>query len=364
MKALVCEMCQSNELVKQDGYYVCQHCGTKYTVEEARKLMVEGTVKVDNTEKINNLYQLARQSKITNSYGDMAKYYGAIREECPNDWEAMFYSVIGSARNCKIIAISSAATSIRNVFPSVMEAIESHAAEKEDAAYEVINEAIDTYQMLYLGAKSHYLQFFDNKESGSESFARLSVCFNALLAIDESIPDTASFTPAKSERIKKLYIKACTTAQKMVEDYYDIHYNKYPSLATSSLRTSYQTLIDLAENKIQLYDSTHTKPELRSSSPSTAAPKSGGGCYVATAVYGSYDFPQVWTLRRFRDYTLAETWYGRAFIRTYYAISPTLVKWFGKTEWFKSMWKPTLDRMVERLNSEGVENTPYNDRNW
>ena len=89
-----------------------------------------------------------------------------------------------------------------------------------------------------------------------------------------------------------------------------------------------------------------------------------GGCYVATAVYGSYDCPEVWTLRRFRDNTLAETWYGLAFIRTYYAISPTLVKWFGETAWFKNMWKPTLDRMVERLNGEGVENTPYNDREW
>ena len=87
-------------------------------------------------------------------------------------------------------------------------------------------------------------------------------------------------------------------------------------------------------------------------------------CYVATAVYGSYDCPQVWTLRRFRDYTLAETWYGRAFIRTYYAISPTLVKWFGHTEWFKKMWKGKLDRMVANLNAEGVENTPYEDRNW
>lgn len=49
--------------------------------------------------------------------------------------------------------------------------------------------------------------------------------------------------------------------------------------------------------------------------PSYQAPETNmGGCYVATAVYGSYDCPQVWTLRRFRDYTLAETWYGRAFI--------------------------------------------------
>ena len=55
------------------------------------------------------------------------------------------------------------------------------------------------------------------------------------------------------------------------------------------------------------------------------------GCYIATAVYGSYDCPQVWTLRRFRDHTLAASWYGRTFLHAYYAVSPTLVKWFGRT---------------------------------
>ena len=97
--------------------------------------------------------------------------------------------------------------------------------------------------------------------------------------------------------------------------------------------------------------------------PSRPVPQSNG-CYVATAVYGSYDCPQVWTLRRYRDFTLAETWYGRAFIRTYYAISPTLVRWFGHTEWFKKMWKGKLDRMVANLNAEGVQDTPYEDRIW
>ena len=49
----------------------------------------------------------------------------------------------------------------------------------------------------------------------------------------------------------------------------------------------------------------------------------GNGCYIATAVYGSYDCPEVWTLRRYRDNELAKTWYGRAFIHSCYAISPT-----------------------------------------
>lgn len=93
------------------------------------------------------------------------------------------------------------------------------------------------------------------------------------------------------------------------------------------------------------------------------AQKKSIGCYVATAVYGSYDCPEVWTLRRFRDNILAETWYGRAFIKIYYAISPTIVKWFGHAKWFNHMWRGALDRMVDKLQSNGVESTPYEDEN-
>lgn len=86
------------------------------------------------------------------------------------------------------------------------------------------------------------------------------------------------------------------------------------------------------------------------------------GCYVATAVYGSYNCPEVWALRRFRDNILHETWYGRAFIQTYYAISPTLVKWFGETSWFKKLWRRPLDKLVTKLKCKGVEDTPYSDK--
>lgn len=101
------------------------------------------------------------------------------------------------------------------------------------------------------------------------------------------------------------------------------------------------------------------KKEITSTYSSTV-----GGCYVATCVYGSYDCPEVWTLRRYRDNVLGSTWYGRAFIRTYYAISPIIVKLFGKTKWFKKMWKGKLDRMVKKLEDNGFENTPYQDKEW
>ena len=44
MKSIVCEMCGSNDIVKKDGLYVCQFCGTKYSVEDAKKMMIDGTV--------------------------------------------------------------------------------------------------------------------------------------------------------------------------------------------------------------------------------------------------------------------------------------------------------------------------------
>ena len=88
------------------------------------------------------------------------------------------------------------------------------------------------------------------------------------------------------------------------------------------------------------------------------------GCYVATAVYGSYDCPEVWTLRRFRDNVLAKTWYGRLFIRLYYAVSPTAVRLFGDCAWFTDFFRGQLDKLVSGLQSDGFESTPYQDLDW
>lgn len=74
-------MCGSTNLLKQDGMFVCQNCGTKYTVNEAGKMMSEGkvdvsgsTVKIDISDELSNLYQIARRMR-DNGNGDAAKYY-------------------------------------------------------------------------------------------------------------------------------------------------------------------------------------------------------------------------------------------------------------------------------------------------
>lgn len=89
--------------------------------------------------------------------------------------------------------------------------------------------------------------------------------------------------------------------------------------------------------------------------------KKKNGCYVATAVYGSYDCSEVWVLRRYRDYNLAQNVFGRAFIKLYYLVSPTVVKIFGKTNWFKAFFKKILDNKIKKLKNNGYSDEPYED---
>lgn len=145
-------------------------------------------------------------------------------------------------------------------------------------------------------------------------------------------------------------------------------------LETEAMKKNYEKLYEQSSYSSQygmfekeLVDTQELKNKIfaqKTTSTPQSNDNSQGGCYVATTVYGSYNCPEVWTLRRYRDDTLAKTWYGRAFIRTYYTISPMLVKWFGKTNWFKNLWRGKLNNMVKKLQDDGVESTPYEDKSW
>ena len=111
-------------------------------------------------------------------------------------------------------------------------------------------------------------------------------------------------------------------------------------------------------------DPVQTIPKPTAGSSKPVSQSSSGGCYVATAVYGSYDCPQVWTLRRFRDFRLAKSIGGRMFIRTYYAISPSLVKRFGDIVWLKKLLRRPLDSLVGWCRNEGYSSEPYEDPSW
>ena len=341
MTALVCEMCGGHDLIKQDGYYVCQNCGTKYTVEEAKKLMIDGvvevtgTVKIDSDSKINNLYKLARRAKDENNSKNAAKYYGEILLEHPNDWEAQFFSAYFEAFGCKLGEIGNAAYKVANSITSVFRLIRENVPENERMAIfsDIRSRVIVLGSALYTSALDYALQYkastLRDKVFGEVKYMVSGVLgMYSTLAVElEAEGDTEDAIALYKQCIERSNLRGIIIYS----------FNEKSALL----------------EKIHKYDPNYSAPT-----------EVGQGCYVATAVYGSYDCPEVWTLRRYRDYNLAKTWHGRVFIKTYYAISPTLVKWFGHTEWFKKMLKPCLNNMVAKLNLQGVEDTPYEDMKW
>lgn len=96
MKQLICEMCGSTDMVKQDGVFICQTCGCKYSIDEARKMMVDGTVevtgtvKVDNTATLDNFKNIARSAIKSRNYEEAENYSNKIIELDPKNsfaWE-------------------------------------------------------------------------------------------------------------------------------------------------------------------------------------------------------------------------------------------------------------------------------------
>jgi hypothetical protein len=60
-----------------------------------------------------------------------------------------------------------------------------------------------------------------------------------------------------------------------------------------------------------------------------------GGCFIATAAYGSPLSSEVRALRRFRDETLLNSRLGSHFVDVYYVLSPPLASLISRSEFLR-----------------------------
>ena len=343
MNELMCEMCGSNDVVKQDGLYVCQSCGTKYSVEEARKMMagdkveVEGTVKIDTSSELENLYELARRAKDTNNSENALKYYDQILVKEPNSWEAQFYVVYFKSMGCKIAEISSAATNLNNCIEPVLNLVKNNinnSDEQDNIIEEICDRTMTMAEMLDDAARNHFNNISPRVQDKfvqgyvNKVFSVISLYYNSGDKLIEIFGETY-------KEIAIGFWKLGIAKHKRIFGFF-------------TDKKANENRIDIYVAKIQEYEPTYEKPKLNK-----------GGCYVATSVYGSYNCPEVWTLRRFRDNVLKQSIFGRAFIKCYYTTSPTIVKYFGEYKLFNSIFKPILDKFVNKLQNKGIESTYY-----
>ncbi len=84
-------------------------------------------------------------------------------------------------------------------------------------------------------------------------------------------------------------------------------------------------------------------------------PVSGGGsggssdCFIATAAFGTPMEPQVMLLRNFRDEHLLTNAAGRAFVKTYYAISPPIADVIRESETLRAVTRAGLYPIIEAV---------------
>lgn len=89
MKKIVCDLCESTEFTKEGGFFICQGCGTKYSLEEAKGMLreVEGAGPVStgtpvtavpmgnpNQQQIDNLLLLATNAYSASNNEETEKY--------------------------------------------------------------------------------------------------------------------------------------------------------------------------------------------------------------------------------------------------------------------------------------------------
>lgn len=306
MKTLACEMCGSTDLMKQDGVFVCQSCGTKYSVEEARKMMISGTVnvagtvKVDNSAYIEKYLSNARRAYEKDDWEEVEKYYNMVERESPKCIEAVFFSAFGKA----------------------MLSLTDQEYYKRQQKFDVLNKSISVIN-------DYYEETTEDKEA--------------------------------------VLRKICSAVEHMFSVQYVFNPNVMGKISVGSKAWSKQLLSSVKGaviTELKQIQEVHKDEKYLQELIYKLSNLNSGGCYIATAVYGSYNCPQVWTLRRYRDNDLASTFLGRVFIHTYYAISPTLVRWFGESTWFKVFWKKHLDKLVKKLQAAGINDKPYQDKRW
>lgn len=77
----------------------------------------------------------------------------------------------------------------------------------------------------------------------------------------------------------------------------------------------------------------------------------GGGCFIATAAYGSYFMPKVKVLRVFRDEYLLTNTAGQYFVKQYYQHSPPIADYISESEGLKTGVRAVLTPMVYSIEN-------------
>lgn len=301
MKQIKCELCGSTDLVKDGGFFVCQYCGAKYSVEEARKMMIEGTVdiqgtvKIDNSSSVQNYLDNARRARQKEDWEEVEKYYNLVEQNDPKSIEAIFYSAFAKAYLSLFENVSPKRAQIYNVFSNSISVIDdNYDVEKGEENQKLIQQFDSDLWKLY------------NKSDNYVKTTKILVANAAISFIDS--------------------LKNIT----MIDDqllYWKIIYEHERYIASNNA-------VDSGTRKKFSQEAAVIAAKIQERDPSSEiknVPQTGnGGCYLTTACVEQRGLPddcdELTTLRLFRDGYMKAQPGGKEDILEYYEKAPRIVE--------------------------------------
>jgi len=98
--------------------------------------------------------------------------------------------------------------------------------------------------------------------------------------------------------------------------------------------------VEAAITTITMHDNYEITANFEENSPSVPPPT--GGCFIATAAYGTPSAEQIDVLREFRDIVLLESTAGSQFVALYYQLSPPVADFISESSFLRTLVKELL----------------------
>lgn len=155
--------CPECSAMISDSAQNCPNCG--YPLNRRYRPKTQGEAhyrynKSDNqSNELNNLYELARRAKHNKEMEDAQKYYELILLKDPYSWEASFYATYCKSRYGTIASIEQDARRIVNSEKSILELIKSTIIDETEIKHiliEISENLIDITDHLFYNAKESY----------------------------------------------------------------------------------------------------------------------------------------------------------------------------------------------------------------
>jgi hypothetical protein len=120
------------------------------------------------------------------------------------------------------------------------------------------------------------------------------------------------------------------------------------SLTELNFNTKYEFTAQLK------YDDTVIEGTTLQFTTSTPPPSGSGGCFIATAAYGTPTAKQIDVLREFRDVVLLKSTVGSQFVSLYYRFSPPVADFIARNELLRTLVRELLvDPIVRVVEATG-----------